>query len=133
MASARLYPKLLELVRKWPDNSKASEKTLGIVLRALVAKHYPEGSVTTSVTPEIESKLVAPSYEAFNNLVNNVHLNKYPRKFPDTSITGMKSEDLKDTNIADVLNAIRQRAENIGPMRSARDQLAAILPKTKRE
>ena len=33
-------------------------RTLGIVLRALVAKHYPEGSVTTSVTPEIESKLV---------------------------------------------------------------------------
>ena len=46
---------------------------------------------------------------------------------------GMKSEDLKETNIADVLTAIRQRAENIGPMRSARDQLAAILPETKRE
>lgn len=130
MASARLYPKLLDLVRKWPENSKTSEKTLGNVLRALVAKHYPEGSVSTSVTPEIEAKVVAPSYEAFNNLSNNVHFNKYPRKFPGTSATGLKQEDVDGNSIIDVLDVIRYRAERVGTIRDPgiRDKLAAILP-----
>jgi len=132
MASARLYPKLLDLVRKWPECSKTSEKTLGNVLRALVAKHYPEGSVSTSVTHEIESKVVAPSYEAFNNLTNNVHLKKYPRKFPDTSATGIKHEDVKECTIIDVLDMIRYRADTVGTVRSVRDKLAKLLPATER-
>jgi len=128
MASARLYPKLLDLVRKWPESSKTSEKTLGNVLRTLVAKHYPEGSVSTSVTPEIEAKVVAPSYEAFNNLSNNVYFNKYPRKFPDTSATGIQQENVKDCSIIDVLELIRFRADNVGTVRTVRDKLAKVLP-----
>jgi len=128
MASARLYPKLLDLVRRWPENSKTSEKTLGNVLRALVAKHYPEGSVSTSVTPEIEAKVVTPSYEAFNNLSNNVHFRNYPRKFPGTSSTGLKLEDVQGNSIVEVLDVIRYRSESVGTIRSARDKLATILP-----
>jgi len=109
--ASRLYPKFLDLARKWPKEPKnaislSAEKHLGKVLRAVIAKHYPQGSIT-KVADEHQ---LASIYESFNKLSNSVHLAKYPRQF-QSSATGLKSEDLEGTTLADISAIIRRRAD----------------------
>jgi len=111
--ASRLYPKFLDLARRWPEEPKSVEKHLGKVLRAVVAKHYPQGSISKVA----DEKQLNAIYESFNKLSNGVHSANYPRQFT-SSATGLKAKDVEVASIADVFGLLRLRAEGNQGIRS---------------
>jgi len=98
----------MDLARRWPEEPKSAEKHLGKVLRSIIARHYPQGSISK---PTNEQELTSV-YESFNRLSHSVYLKKYPRQF-NSSATGLKKSDVEGTSLAEIFGILRARAGKI--------------------
>jgi len=87
---SRLYSRFIELVQKWPIDRTRTGRDLGERLRKLVSEEFPQGPITKVNESQLSAEL-----DSFIRLSNNVYYNRYPRKFINSTATGLDHEKLK--------------------------------------
>ena len=78
---SRTYTKLTALVKRWPLELFAQERTLGKEVKKTVIQAYGSGGTL----PAAEEAKLDRFYESCNRLVNNTHKTAYARKFVSTT------------------------------------------------
>jgi len=75
------------LVQRWPIDKSRTGKDLGERLRQLVAEEFPQGPISKAN----EGKLTK-DFESFNRIANNEYRDRFPRKFPGSTVLGLELE-----------------------------------------
>jgi len=73
------------LVQRWPIDKSRTGKDLGERLRQLVAEEFPQGPISKAN----EGKLTK-DFESFNRIANNEYRDRFPRKFPGSTVLGLE-------------------------------------------
>lgn len=84
------YKRFLAILEKWPVDKTKNNRDLGYFLREKLTNQFSG----TKIISTKDQKHVEKQFEALDNLVKNVHLDKYPRKFSSTS-TGLTGKIVK--------------------------------------
>ena len=102
---SRTYTKLTALVKRWPLELFAHEKTLGDHLKKTVVQAYGSGGTL----PAAEEAKLDRFYESCNRLVNNTHKTNYTRKYLNTSSDiEKKIPDNSRVNLDELVKTIDQ-------------------------
>lgn len=83
------YKRFLALLEKWPVDKTKQGRDLGHFLRQKLTENYSAEIVSASQSP----KNIDIQLESLENLVKNIHHDKYTRKFNSTS-TGLTGKQL---------------------------------------
>jgi len=87
---SRIYNKFLDLVKRWPVNESRTGKDLGERLRKFVAEEFPQGPISN-----VNEVKLNKDFDSFNRIINNEYRDKFPRKYPGTTVLGLDLEELK--------------------------------------
>jgi hypothetical protein len=87
---SRIYNKFIDLVQRWPIDKSRTGKDLGERLRQFVAAEFPHGPISNAN----EGKL-SKDFDSFNRIANNEYRDRFPRKYPGTTVLGLELEEYK--------------------------------------
>ncbi|CAG9808442.1 unnamed protein product [Chironomus riparius] len=99
------YKRFLAILEKWPVDKSKNNRDLGYFLREKFTTQFSGAQIVSTK----DQKHIEKQFEALDNLVKNVHHEKYPRKFTSTS-TGLTGEQCKQVLSSEFLEYIN--AEN---------------------
>lgn len=85
------YKRFLAILEKWPIDKSKHNRDLGHFLRQKLTTQFSGASLTNSSKNQQDN--IDKQFEALENLVNNIHKNKYPRTETSTS-TGLSGKQI---------------------------------------
>lgn len=75
-------------MQRWPVDKSRTGKDLGERLRQFVGEEFPHGPISKAN----EGKLTK-DFDSFNRIVNNEYRDRFPRKYPGTTVLGLNLEE----------------------------------------
>lgn len=78
------YKRFLQILERWPIDKTKNNRDLGYFLREKLTSQFSGSSIVSSK----DQKHIEKQFDALENLVKNVHCDKYKRVYQSTS-TGL--------------------------------------------
>jgi len=98
---SRIYNRFIELVQRWPVDTTRPGRDLGERLRKVITEEFPQGPIS-----KVDDRKLNADLDAYTRLTNNIYFNKYPRKYPNSSVTELDREKLRVATSTEGMNIL---------------------------
>ena len=76
-------------------------RDLGERLRKVITEEFPQGPIS-----KVDDRKLNADLDAYTRLTNNIYFNKYPRKYPNSSVTELDIEKLRVATSTEGMNIL---------------------------